>query len=492
MAVTAGIDCGTQSTKVLCYDSVTKKVLAKATSLHTLISKDDGSREQKAQWYIDAIVDCFQQIPSQIKEQIEGLGVSGQQHGFVPLDKDGQPIATVKLWCDTSTADQCEYLTEKLGGKDKVFALIGNQILPGYTASKVVALKQNDAKTYAKLAHILLPHDYINYFLTGNFVMEKGDASGTAFFDVRNQCWSKEVLHAMDEEHDLSLMLPRLISEKETAGTVTASTAKLLGLNSHVIVSCGGGDNMMGAIGCGCTEEGSLVMSMGTSGTLFGFSHTCITDSKERLAAFMASSGGYLPLLCTMNFTVVSEQIRQVLGLDVSQFDTLAASAPAGANGVMMLPYFNGERTPNYPHGEAVMAGMNVGNTSQANMARAALESAVFGMKGGLEAFLEQGFCAKKLLITGGGSNSKVWAQIVSDIFSLPVEIPSMKESAAFGGALQVLSLIDHKTIQEETKIHQNIAEDNKYYPQAETKILYEKAYAKYKKYDTQLAPLFR
>jgi xylulokinase len=383
-------------------------------------------------------------------------------------------------------------LTKKLGGEDKVFSLIGNQILPGYTASKVLALKQNHPEVYKKLAHILLPHDYINYFLTGNYVMEKGDASGTAFFDVINQCWSKEVLKAMDEDQDLMLKLPKLINVDESVGTVSKETAILLGIQESVIVSCGGGDNMMGAIGCGCTKEGNLVMSMGTSGTLFGYSDSCVTDKKGRLAAFMSSSGGYLPLLCTMNFTVVSEQLRNALGLSVKDFDNFASQAKAGSSGLVILPYFNGERTPNYPKGEAAMVGMNINNTSKENIARASLESAVFGMKVGLEAFIEQGFSATKLLIIGGGANSKVWAQIVSDIFELPVEIPSIKESAAFGGALQVLSLIEHKTVSEITNIHHKVDECNKYYPNKDNHKLYETAYAKYKKYDNQLAPLFK
>lgn len=492
MAIIAGIDCGTQSTKVICYDSKTKYILAKTSSTHKLISKDDGSREQETSWYKNAIIDCFSQIPSNIKEEIEGIGVSGQQHGFVALDNEGKSITSVKLWCDTSTADQCNYLTKKLGGEDKVFSLIGNQILPGYTASKVLALKQNHPEVYKKLAHILLPHDYINYFLTGNYVMEKGDASGTAFFDVVNQYWSKEVLKAMDEDQDLLLKLPKLINVNESVGNVSCETAKMLGIKESVIVSCGGGDNMMGAIGCGCTKEGNLVMSMGTSGTLFGYSDSCVTDKKGRLAAFMSSSGGYLPLLCTMNFTVVSEQLRNALGLSVSDFDNFASQAQAGANGLVILPYFNGERTPNYPNGEAAMVGMNINNTSKENIARASLESAVFGMKVGLEAFIEQGFSATKLLIIGGGANSKIWAQIVCDIFELPVEIPSIKESAAFGGALQVLSLIEHKSVSEITSIHHKVDECNKYYPNNDNHQLYENAYAKYKKYDIQLAPLFK
>lgn len=491
MAITVGIDCGTQSTKVLCYDSDTKKVLATASSAHELISRDDGSREQEALWYSQAIVDCFAQIPSAIKKQIKGLGVSGQQHGFVALDKEGQPLVPVKLWCDTSTAAQCDTLTERLGGKERVFALLGNQILPGYTASKILAFKENHQDLYAQLAHILLPHDYINYFLTGSYTMEQGDASGTALFDVRNRCWSKEVLAAIDSERDLSECLPPVISCDERAGVVSEETAQLLGIPAGIPVSCGGGDNMMGAIGCGCTEEGSLVMSMGTSGTLFGYSNECLTDQQGRLAAFISSSGGYLPLLCTMNCTVVSEQVRSLLEMDVVTLDKVASQAKPGCDGVLFLPYFNGERTPNYPHGEAVLAGLKMGNTSRENVSRAALESAVYSMKVGLEAFLEKGFQPKTLLLIGGGSKSKVWPQMVSDIFNLPVSLPVIKETAAFGGALQVLALLEKKTIAQITREHFVVSSEKNFTPSSSLSGVYEKAYAKYKRYDSALSSLF-
>ncbi|MCK9191502.1 MAG: xylulokinase [Sphaerochaetaceae bacterium] len=491
MAIIAGIDCGTQSTKVLCFDSKTKKVVALQSFKHTLISKEDGTREQEASLFTDAIKECFKNIPSSIKEKIEGIGVSGQQHGFVALDKNGNPLVPVKLWCDTSTHEQCITLTERLGGKKKVFDLIGNQILPGYTASKVLYLKEKNKERYDKLAHILLPHDYINYYLTGNYVMEEGDASGTAFFDVRNREWSKEVLNAIDEDRDLRECLPKIIKCTEKAGNISESTAKELGLKTSCIVSCGGGDNMMGAIGTGCTEDGSLVMSLGTSGTLFGYSEKCITDEKERLAAFISSSGGYLPLLCTMNCTVASEQMRDLFKKDVKEFDKMANDAPIGCEGVTLLPYFNGERTPNYPNGKATIIGLNTSNTTETNISRAALESAIYSMKVGLEAFVEQGFVAKKLILIGGGAKSKVWCQMISDAFDLEVVIPEITESAAFGGCLQVLSLIEKKKINDTAKEYCRMSEENHYYADHKNNIKYEESYRTYRKYDAALSTIF-
>jgi xylulokinase len=492
MAIIAGIDCGTQSTKVLCFDSKTKKVVSQSSYKHTLISKDDGTREQEASMFVEAIKDCFKQIPLDIRKKIEGIGVSGQQHGFVALDSNGNPLVPVKLWCDTSTSHQCDVLTQRLGGKKKVFELLGNQILPGYTASKVLYLKENNKDAYNKLAHILLPHDYINYYLTGNYVMEDGDTSGTAFFDVRHRCWSTEVLNAIDNERDLREVLPKLIKCTEKAGNISVQTAKDLGIKTSCIVSCGGGDNMMGAIGTGCTDEGSIVMSLGTSGTLFGYSERCITDDKERLAAFISSSGGYLPLLCTMNCTVASEQIRALFEKDVKEFDEIAVSSPIGCNGVTLLPYFNGERTPNYPNGKATITGLTTTNTNQSNIARAALESAIYSMKVGLEAFIEQGFIAKKLILIGGGAKSKIWAQMISDAFALEVVIPEIGESAAFGGCLQVLSLLENKKINETTKEYCKMSDENHYLANLENNKLYERSYSVYKKYDDALSVIFK
>ncbi|NCC65689.1 MAG: xylulokinase, partial [Spirochaetia bacterium] len=215
MQVVAGIDTGTQSTKVLCYDAESNKVLLTVSAPHQMVSKVDGTREQEAIWYLEAIRSCFSQIDESIRKQIVAIGVSAQQHGFVPVDKHGEVIASVKLWCDTSTSEQCATLTKKLGGEERVFSLLGNQILPGYTASKVLFLKEHNPEAYARLAHILLPHDYINYYLTGEYSAEAGDASGTAFFDVKNKRWSEEVLHAIDDTRNLLSMVPPLTKAGE-------------------------------------------------------------------------------------------------------------------------------------------------------------------------------------------------------------------------------------------------------------------------------------
>jgi xylulokinase len=249
---------------------------------------------------------------------------------------------------------------------------------------------------------------------------------------------------------------------------------------------------MMGAIGAGCTSDGDLVMSLGTSGTLFGYSEKVIADSKNRLAAFISSSGGYLPLLCTMNCTVATEQLRELLQLGVKELDEIASKSKAGANGIVFLPYFNGERTPNYPKAEAVIAGMNMNNTNRENIARASLESAIYSMQVGLEAFKEQGFKPSKIILIGGGAKSKVWSQIVSDMFKLTVMTPKIGETAAFGGALQSLATLEKTSVKNITDIHTQFNEDRIFTPNVENAKLYEAGYKKYRTYDSSLSKLFK
>jgi xylulokinase len=493
MSITAGLDVGTQSTKLVCYDSDARRVVAKAAATYVLVSRDDGSREQEASWFVDAVRGCFSQIPADIRSKIRAIGVSGQQHGFVPLDKDGNVLAPVKLWCDTSTAMECAQLTERLGGSDAVFELIGNQILPGYTAGKVVAMKNRNPERYARIAHILLPHDYVNYYLTGRYVMEAGDASGTAFFDIRTRTWSRPVLEAIDPDADWSSLLPDIVPSSSVIGTVTAKAARELGLDRSVVVSAGGGDNMMGAIGTGCVAAGRMTVSMGTSGTLFGYSDTPIADPSGRLAGFCSSTGGWLPLLCTMNCTVATEEVRKLFDMDVVALDSLAADEPIGARGVTMLPYFNGERSPNYPNGKAVLAGFMLDTMTKGTIARAALESAVYSLRYGLDSFVGLGFTPTAIVLTGGGANSPIWRQMVSDVFDLPVTIPVIGESAAFGAAIQALwaSGSEGDDLSVIAYDHIRMDEQKACMPREGVSAAYKESYLRFLRYSDVLSPIF-
>ena len=437
MKTVAGIDLGTQSCKVIVYDYEKKTVVARSQVPVYLITENDGTREQEAAWYNDALSACFAAIDPAVKETIIALGVSGHQHSLVPLDEEGKALYRVKLWCDTSTAAECVELSEAAGGEAALIAETGLPMRPGYTAPKVQWLKNHKPQAFDKLAHVLLPHDYINFLLTGEYTAEYGDASGTALFDVRKRTWSKSICSLIDKK--LYDFLPRLIEPGKEAGRVCPAAAKLYGIKEGTLVSGGGGDNMMGAIGTGTVKDGFLTMSLGTSGTLFGFSNTPVVDPTGDLAAFCSSTGGWLPLLCTMNCTVASEEFRGLFGLDVKAFDAEAARSSIGASGIVVLPFFNGERTPNLPGGRASITGISAANFTRENIARAALEAAIFGMRIGMESFTALGFKAQEIRLTGGGAKSTIWQRIVANVMNVPVKLPDGDEAAALGAALQAL-----------------------------------------------------
>lgn len=492
-----GIDCGTQSTKVIAYNPKSKQILAESSAKHDLISKDDGSREQDAKWWINALQECFIQIPGPIKLKAKAIGVSGQQHGFVPLDKSGNVLHPAKLWCDTSTSTDCTEIHQKVDISDAEFiSRFGNLILPGYTASKIRWLKKYQPKLYNQLDCILLPHDYINFYLTGNKVMEYGDASGTGFLNIHTKTWATEILNAIDPERDLRLCLPKLINAQEKAGHLLPEIASILGLPPGILVSSGGGDNMMGAIGTGTVQEGSLTMSLGTSGTLYGYSKTPVIDDEGNLAAFCSSTGGYLPLLCTMNCTVATEEFRSLFNISLKEMDELAIQAPIGSEGVVVLPFFNGERTPNLPNGRACILGLTQTNHNKKNLMRASMESAIFALKTGLESFRKLGFQVSRINLIGGGANSPLWRQMVADVMEVPVALIENAEAAAVGAALQALwcyqiengqnSQIE-KLCEEHVKVKSNLIMPNK-----SSRHHYVQAFQEYQKYLNALAPLFK
>ncbi|MDR1929544.1 MAG: xylulokinase [Treponema sp.] len=497
MKTLCGIDLGTQSCKVVLYDYENKKIAASAQAPVDMITGDDGAREQKAEWFYSALKACFAGLEEAAKGTIQALGVSGQQHGFVPLDGEGKPLYNVKLWCDTSTAAECEELSAAAGGEDRIIAEAGLPMRVGYTAPKVLWLKKHRPEAFGGLAHILLPHDYINFLLTGEYTAEYGDASGTALFNVRSRVWSEKICGLIDPK--VIGCLPRLIRPEEPSGRVSPGAAAEFGIPAGVPVAAGGGDNMMGAVGTGTVEDGFLTMSLGTSGTLYGYSDTPVIDPSGDLAAFCSSTGGWLPLLCTMNCTVASEEFRRLFGLDVKAFDAEAEKAPIGSGGMVLLPFFNGERTPNLPNGRAGLNGITPANFTRENIARAALESAIFGMRIGMEGFNKLGFQAKEIRLIGGGAKSPLWQNIAANVLKLPVRVPSGGEAAALGGALQALwCLANAGALPDQSRSIADLADQHVVLegplvePEPKAQEAYEEAYGIYSRYLEALSPLYK
>jgi xylulokinase len=434
-----GIDSGTQSTKVLVVEARHGTVVGEAARAYGLIPRlPPGAKEQHPHTWRDAAAAAIQAALKQAKasaSEVAAIGVSGQQHGFVALDKEAKVIRPAKLWCDT--AAECDLIMAKLGGVQATIRRLGNAMLPGYTAPKILWLKRREPKNFARLRTVLLPHDYLNFWLTGNKIMECGDASGTALLDVRKRRWSQAAADAIDP--GLARALPPLAGSDEPAGFLSAATARALGLKGTVLVSAGGGDNMMGAIGTGNTRAGVVTASFGTSGTIYACAEKPVIDPQGEIAAFCDSTNRWLPLLCTMNVTTATEMVREDFGWTHDRFASEAAKAPAGSGGLMLLPYLEGERTPNVPHGTGVWFGANQKTFNAACFARAAMEGVTMGMNYGLQRLRQLGVKPAQIRVTGGGAKSRFWRQIMADIFDAEVVTIKVSEGAAYGAALQAM-----------------------------------------------------
>jgi len=434
-----GIDAGTQSTKTLAVDAETGAVAASATAIYGLLPDlPPGHKEQHPQTWLDAADRTIREVVAKLCGPVRGIGVSGQQHGFVPLDERGQVIRPAKLWNDTSTAAECDQIMAAVGGRDRFIELTGNALPPGFTASKILWLKKHEPANFARLATVLLPHDYLNFWLTGIKRMEYGDASGTALMDVRTRAWSRPVLQAIDTA--LESKLPPLDHSAMPHGPLRAELARQWGLgDGEVLVSSGGGDNMMGAIGTGNVASGVVTVSLGTSGTIYACSDTPVVDPKGEVAAFCDSTGKWLPLVCTMNVTVATEMVRDCFGMDHGALGEAAARVSAGSDGLLLVPFFEGERTPNCPQGTGVFFGVRPAVFDAPHLARAAMEGATLGLNYGLNRMRKLGLRPREIRATGGGAKNAVWRQIVADVFNAPVVCLNQEEGAAYGAALQAM-----------------------------------------------------
>ena len=436
-----GIDCGTQSTKAALRDPRSGAVLAAGRAPHRIIEGEDGTREQDPAWWIEALRIAVRDATRDGSIEVVGVGVSGQQHGLVCLDSSGRPVRAAKLWNDTTTARECDELTRKLGGTARVLALTGNVFLPGYTAPKIAWLRAHEPTAYARTARMCLPHDFLNLWLTGEFATEPGDASGTAYFDVRTRRYRDEVLAAIDDRRDWVATLPRLVPSLDVIGTLRPEAADALGLAAGIAVSAGGGDNMCAAIGCDVVVEGPVAVSLGTSGTAFAYRAEPGVDPLGEAAAFCDSTGGWLPLACTLNCTSATEWARDLFGLSHGEVDAAIADG-GGADEPAFLPYLSGERTPNLPRGAGVFVGLRA-NHGRASIVRAVVEGVTFGLAYALEALRRTGVTPTEVTLVGGGASSDAWAQLCADLFDLPVVRPAIDEAAASGAARQAQWVVE-------------------------------------------------
>ncbi|KAL1514897.1 hypothetical protein AB1Y20_003979 [Prymnesium parvum] len=438
-----GIDCGTQGTKAVLYDAQSRRVVGVGAVPYGLLPKAHGAppgrAEQAPSVWVDALFAATDDAlaaacgacggdRAAIGGAVRAIGVSGQQHGLVALDEEYRVIRPAKLWCDTESAPEAEELATKLGWG----------IVASFTSTKLLWMKRNEPEEFERVAHVALPHDYLNYILTGSLVMECGDASGTGLLDTTARKWDEAAAQMIDAQ--LIHKLPPLIGPTERAGVLLPEVAAKLGLTPGIPVSAGGGDNMMSALGCGCTTLGRVAISLGTSGTMFAKAFRAARDATGAVCPFLDATGGGLPLLCTLNCASVPEEVRAAYGLSRDEITALAEAEPIGCEGLTFVPYLVGERTPNWPHASGALVGLRAGHLSRPGLLyRAALEGATFSLLAGLRAMQERGVpadCAEVRLV-GGGSKSPLWRRIIADSFQMRVACPAEPESAGLGAALQ-------------------------------------------------------
>ncbi len=437
MMYAIGVDSGTQGTKVLIVD-FEGKILSSGRAPHRFVDNlKPGESEQDPRVWIEALKKALRQAMKDADiraSEIVSMGVSGQQHGFIPLDETGHPIRPAKLWNDTSTIDEVDSIITIMGGKESYIQKMGINLAVGYTASKILWLKRHEPENYKKLATVLLPHNYINYVLTGKAHMEFGDASGTGLMDIKNCVWNQEAINAIDPE--LSEKLPPLSHPAEPVGYLVKEIAEEFGMG-RVLAGSGGGDNMMGAIGTGNVIPGLCTLSLGTSGTISSYFAGPCVDPEGEIASMCDSTGGWLPLLCTMNVTNTTEYLKALFDVSNEELDDLSSQAPSGAERLLFLPFIDGERVPVLPQASGVFFGLTRKNFDASHMARSVMEGTILNLGYGFSRMKSLGLIPSEIRATGGGAKSRLWLQIVADICQTPVLTLQEEEAAAFGAAIQ-------------------------------------------------------
>ena len=374
-----------------------------------------------------------------------GIGVSGQMHGSVFLDSEENVIRPCILWCDQRTAPQCEQIDEKVGAKN-LSDWVANPALTGFTAPKVMWLRDNEPERYAAVKKLLLPKDYINLRMTGQLATEVSDASGTLLFDIRRRAWSAEMLERLEIPAE---WLPRVFESYEAIGTLTAEAAEATGLPAGTVVAAGGADNACGALGTGVISPGDVAVSIGTSGTVLAPAREPVVDPGMRLHSFCHTMGGTWYLMGVMLSAGMSLRwFRDQLGepertlaiqQDRDPYELLsdrASGAPAGCEGLIFLPYLTGERTPHAdPDAKGVFFGLDLTKT-RAHMIRSVMEGVVFGLNDSLEIMRELGITLGNVVAGGGGARSMLWRQMQADVFGLPIVTPRESDAAMLGAAL--------------------------------------------------------
>lgn len=443
-----GIDIGTTGAKSVLINE-RGKVLAADLQEYPLSMPRPGWAEQNPEHWVEATIRSLRNLLAKsgvAGRDLAGLSFSGQMHGLVCLDGDGRVLRPAILWCDTRTTEECRLIEEKVGGRAKLIQLASNPALEGFTLPKLVWVQRHDPEVFARTRMILLPKDYVRFRLTGELGMDMSDAAGTLMLDVKGRRWSKAIMGALGLPMSL---LPPLGESPDIAGKITPAAAAETGLPEGLPVAFGGADNTCAAIGNGVTEEGTVAISIGTSGTVIAPTARPVRDKLGRAHTFNHSVPGLWYVMGVMqaaglslkwlrdNFAGLERAMAAETGRDAYEYLTAGAEGiAAGSDGLLWLPYLNGERTPHLDaNARAVLFGLAAHHT-KAHVVRAILEGVAFGLRDSLEIIRSLKIPVNEIRITGGGGKSPLWRQIVADVLGHPVVTINVEEGPAFGAAI--------------------------------------------------------
>ncbi len=447
MKYVIGIDLGTSGTKTVLFDEK-GTVVASSTVEYPMYQPQNGWAEQDPNDWWNAAVKTLGTVIKDSgvdKRDIVSLGISGQMHGLVMLDKNNNVLRPSIIWCDQRTVEECEDI-ERLVGRERLIEITANPALTGFTASKIMWVKKHEPEIYAKCAHILLPKDYVRFMLTGDYATEVSDASGMQLLDVPNRCWSDEVLCKLGIDIGL---LGKVYESPEITGYVTEDAADLTGLAAGTIVVGGAGDNAAAAVGTGTVENGKAFTTIGTSGVVFAHTDNISIDKKGRVHTFCCAVPGEWHVMgvtqgaglslrwlrdncCTYETTNAAEQeIDPYIIMDKE-----AEQSPIGANRLLFLPYLMGERTPHLdPNARGVFFGLSAMHERK-DLIRSVMEGVCYSLKDCLSVLDEMGISCDSMLACGGGGSSALWRKMLADIYGTTVSTVQSKEGPALGVAI--------------------------------------------------------
>lgn len=438
MPVVAGVDSSTQSCTVVLRDAETGAVLASASAPHPPTTPPVSEQDPRAWW--GALERAFGGLPSDPRREVRALGIGGQGHGLVALDAAGEVVRPAKLWNDTTSAPEARELVARLGPAAWA-ERAGSVPVAAFTISKLLWLQRHDPDSYARLDRIMLPHDWLNFRLTGRPATDRSEASGTGYFSPATGAYDAGLLALVEAGRDWLPALPDVVPPDDAVGGVTAEAAGRLGFPAGAAVAPGANDNPASALAYGL-RQGDVLVSLGTSGTVFAPHPRPIADPAGAVNGNADATGAFLPLVCTLNATKVTDLAARLLGVDHDGLAVLALAGPPRPDRAVLQPYLDGERVPDRPAARGLLAGLR-SDLGREEFARAAFEGPLFGLAEGFEALERLGVRTDgRLLVTGGGGRSPAYRQLLADIFGRPVHFVDVGDAAAVGAAVQAAAVL--------------------------------------------------